>query len=56
MFLITDIIAVEYMFVLHYHACHNAGGFLIVCTTGDLSWSAELLKLDMIMKFIQEHY
>jgi len=46
MFLIAEVISVGYMFALHYRACHDAGVFLIACTTEDLSWSAELLKLD----------
>lgn len=56
MFLITEVISVGHMFALHYHACHAAGVFLIACTTKDFSWSAELLKLDLIMKFTHEHY
>lgn len=46
MFLITKVISVGYMFALQSHACHDTGVFLIACTTKDLSWSAELLKLD----------
>lgn len=46
MILITAVILVGYMFALRYHACHDNGAFLIGCTTEDLSWSAELLKLN----------
>lgn len=46
MFLITEVISAGYMFALHYRACYDAGVFLIAYLTEDLSWSAELLKLD----------
>lgn len=46
MFLITEVISVGCIFALHYHACRDAVVFLIACTTEDLGWSAELLKLD----------